>query len=104
MRFVEEVELLSVEMNRVLQFFQWQASWWRSIGDTWTHAPITSEMRREGLIGYANRQAAMRESLTAHFRRLWSTAPTVIAKAQAEMAVPLSNAVDGSGFPLVNVS
>lgn len=86
MRFVEEVELLSVEMTRVLQFFQWQAGWWRSIGDTWTHTTMKTEMRREGLVGYAKRQVAMRDSLSAHFVRLWSSVPTIMLKAQGDIA------------------
>ncbi|KAF9461409.1 hypothetical protein BDZ94DRAFT_1221539 [Collybia nuda] len=111
MRFVEEVELLSVEMMRVLQFFQWQAGWWRSIGSTWNHATVKSDMRREGLIGYAKRQAAMRDSLSAHFVWLWSMVPRIMAKVQGDIAegqadimakaqaetTPLRNIVEDAG-------
>lgn len=97
---MEEVELLSVEMARVLQFFQWQAGWWRSIGDSWTQTARKSEMQREGLVGYAKRQAAMRDSLAAQFLQLWSTVPTLMAKARVDMAEPLSPLVEDPGSSL----
>ncbi|KAF9467072.1 hypothetical protein BDZ94DRAFT_1329986 [Collybia nuda] len=35
MRFIEEIELLSVEMAWVIHFLKWRATWWRSFSKTW---------------------------------------------------------------------
>lgn len=83
-------------MTRVLQFLQWQAGWWRSIGDT-SNVATRSEMQREGLVGYANRQAALRDSLAAHFSQLWSAVPKIVMKAHASTAQTPSDVVDDSG-------
>lgn len=68
MRFSEEVELLLEENRRILQFFQWQESWWLAKAEQkcdW------SPIRCEGSRAYALRQAALREDLRGHFSHMW---------------------------------
>lgn len=68
MRWSEEVDLLSEEMRRVLAFLEWQAEWWvtqreRRIG-------LTPE-QAEGVIAYAERQAALRLAMRSRFKSNW---------------------------------
>ncbi|KAF8170553.1 hypothetical protein BJ912DRAFT_933216 [Pholiota molesta] len=75
-RFTEEVSLLTEEMMRVQRFFAWKASDWESKADVtaWQSGDSMSEMRAEGLIAYAKRQAGM---------YLWKDVPAYIARMQA---------------------
>lgn len=68
MRFSEEVELLLEENRRILQFFQWQESWWLIKAERKGDIP---PMRREGSRAYALRQAALRAGLRGHFTHMW---------------------------------
>ncbi|KAG1796861.1 hypothetical protein EV424DRAFT_1475159 [Suillus variegatus] len=58
MRWAKEVELLKEEMQRILQFFKWDAQCWdkRGLEDA-LHDVDDDE--REGLIAYAKRQASL---------------------------------------------
>lgn len=68
MRFSEEVELLLEENRRVLQFFQWQESWWLAKGEQTGNMSL---MQCEGSRAYALRQAALRAGLRGHFSHMW---------------------------------
>ncbi|KAF8062351.1 hypothetical protein FPV67DRAFT_1563697 [Lyophyllum atratum] len=83
MRFTEEVELLSEEMERVLRFFKWQQESWRAKAEYCTP-------RGEGLRGYAERQAAVREAMSACFAKLWLQAPGFIQQAREQIAAAAS--------------
>jgi hypothetical protein len=74
MRFTEEVELLQEEMERVLRYLEWQEGWWHTKGLCMGWESLTKESA-EGLHGYAERQAALRRSLQAHFTALWKDVP-----------------------------
>ncbi|KAG1731230.1 uncharacterized protein EDB91DRAFT_1058930, partial [Suillus paluster] len=54
MCWAEEIELLQEEMQRVLQFFNWQANWWDKQQDQLVCETVA---QHEGLIAYANKQA-----------------------------------------------
>jgi hypothetical protein len=72
MRYTEEVQLLQEEMRRVLAFLQWQANWWREQGNRRSHAPIALDSEEaEGLLAYAERQAALRLLLHDRFKHMW---------------------------------
>lgn len=70
MRWAEEIELLHEEMQRVLQFLDWQAEWWDKQQDR-RNCEMTAE--RKGLVAYANKQANIRRRLASRFRLLWAT-------------------------------
>ncbi|KAF8233705.1 hypothetical protein L208DRAFT_1014137, partial [Tricholoma matsutake] len=72
MQFREEVELLTEEMLRVLQFLTWQEQWWKTKGQLDMGGPA---MNSGGLHAYAERQAALRCSLREHFAGMWSDIP-----------------------------
>jgi hypothetical protein len=68
MRWSEEVDLLQEEMRRVLQFFDWQATWWNSQKERRLAEPAEE---RDGLRAYAARQGSLRRNFHWHFSRLW---------------------------------
>ncbi|KAG2365204.1 hypothetical protein BDR07DRAFT_1449868 [Suillus spraguei] len=77
--WAEEVDLLQEEMRQVLQFFNWQANWWKGQGvlQVYESAPCNGEepgtaARDEGLRAYASQQANIRHRLAAHFRSIWA--------------------------------
>ena len=72
MRFSEEVELLVEESHRVLQFFQWQESWWLAKAEP---KEDMSVMQSEGLRAYALHQATLHADLRKHFRHVWRFVP-----------------------------
>ncbi|KAM6493722.1 hypothetical protein JOM56_010083 [Amanita muscaria] len=76
MRFSEEVELLLEEMRRVLQFFEWQESWWLDKAEQ--KNDLMSTMRTEGLQAYAMRQATLRADLCKHFSHMWQYIPAYV--------------------------
>lgn len=86
MRFTEEVQLLQEEMMRVLRFFRWQESWWRSNGPLIESKKDISNMRAEGLHAYAERQAALRYALHSHFQYLWRNVPGYVKLVTDSMA------------------
>ncbi|KAH9829413.1 uncharacterized protein C8Q71DRAFT_888932 [Rhodofomes roseus] len=71
-RFTEEGQLLEEEMRRVVQFYEWQASWWRARMDSWEGR---SAEHREGLVAYARRQADLRVSMKALCQKAWASGP-----------------------------
>jgi hypothetical protein len=77
MRFTEEVELLEEEMACVLRFFEWQEDWWQKKGQCEGWETLTP-MRAEGLRGYAERQAALRQALHVNFSQMWQDIPRFV--------------------------
>jgi hypothetical protein len=73
MRWMEEVELLSEEMHRILAFFLWEVGWWK--GKAYGRASSMTGEELEGAVAYAERQAAIRMQLHAHFSHLWRFVP-----------------------------
>jgi hypothetical protein len=68
-RYAEEHGLLQDEMRRVCAYFEWKASWWR---DRRRVGRVDASQRvKAGLDSYAEKQAAMLESLRAQFIGLW---------------------------------
>ncbi|KAJ8579221.1 hypothetical protein M405DRAFT_939239 [Rhizopogon salebrosus TDB-379] len=68
MRWSEEVELLEEEMQRVLRFLRWHATWWKEQAH---RRACEKSADTEGLQAYALRQADLRESLRERFMLLW---------------------------------
>ncbi|KAF8888032.1 hypothetical protein BD779DRAFT_1611372 [Infundibulicybe gibba] len=77
-RFTEEVELLMEEMRRVQRFLVWQEEFWITKGSVEGWGEM-STMRTEGLVAYANRQAALRCALNAHFSNIWASSSTYVS-------------------------
>lgn len=89
---MEEVELLTEEMGRVIRFFGWEVQRWeerisRCVGE--------SSANMEGLRAYAARQADIRRRLAGHFRGLWAPylpqtleLPLPIISPQGELQLP----------------
>ncbi|KAG1875869.1 hypothetical protein C8R48DRAFT_745561 [Suillus tomentosus] len=67
-RWQEEIQLLLVEMQRVLAFLAWEARQWDKRA---TLRMVERSEYAEGLIAYANRQAAIRRGLSASFLGMW---------------------------------
>ncbi|KAG2746553.1 hypothetical protein P692DRAFT_201658994, partial [Suillus brevipes Sb2] len=68
MRWKEEVELLQEEMQRILQFFDWEAMLWdERANQSWSEGPA----EREGRIAYARRQPALRRALSVTCHSSW---------------------------------
>ncbi|KAM6493543.1 hypothetical protein JOM56_011677 [Amanita muscaria] len=67
-RWEEEVMLTTEEMRRVISYFEWKASWWRTQGPQRTGLDVDVE---EGVTAYAAKQAylseRMAESCGAHW-------------------------------------
>ncbi|KAG1854315.1 hypothetical protein C8R48DRAFT_609911, partial [Suillus tomentosus] len=64
----EEIQLLLVEMQRVLAFLAWEARQW---DERATLRMVERSEYVEGLIAYANCQAAIRRGLSASFSGMW---------------------------------
>lgn len=77
-RWEEEVELLTEEMRRILQFFEWEAHRWNELGKECAIEPADS--LREGLIAYAARQASLRRALSRSFSASWADTLTFVAE------------------------
>lgn len=80
-RFTEEVSLLSEEMVRVTRFLTWKASEWEEKTDVAGWGAM-SDMRTEGYVAYAKRQAALYLSLRRHFISLWEGVPAHLMRMQ----------------------
>ena len=55
-------------MRRVIEFLRWRAKWW--IDRAYNHT-INDKSTSEGLVSYANRQAALQLALAASFQSKW---------------------------------
>ncbi|KAF8151299.1 hypothetical protein B0H34DRAFT_709445 [Crassisporium funariophilum] len=86
MRFTEEVALLVEEMERVLRFFKWQQESWRAKAEHWSQSAVGGTPRGEGLQAYAERQAALRGDLSAHFSKMWLPLKSYIEQAHQRIA------------------
>lgn len=60
-------------------------------------------MRIEGLTAYAERQAALRASLRAHFAHLWEGIPALIAQAKADISLAATTLTRALATPSVPV-
>ncbi|KAF7334322.1 CxC2 domain-containing protein [Mycena sanguinolenta] len=72
-RWREEVLLLQEEMVRCLRTLEWQAKIWdgRAAAEHYNGKVAYAPAHLEGARAYAARQAAVRRTLAARFRRLW---------------------------------
>ncbi|KAG1821349.1 hypothetical protein EV424DRAFT_1511830 [Suillus variegatus] len=75
-RWLEEIQLLRVEMHRVLAFFAWEANCWDKRA---TLRIVDWSEDTEGLTAYAKRQAAIRRALSAHFSEMWSNVGVLVS-------------------------
>lgn len=67
-RWREDILLLEDEMRRVIEYFEWKATWWRK------QAARCSELAtalQRGLGAYAEFQASIFERLASHCAKLW---------------------------------
>jgi tRNA splicing endonuclease len=75
------------EMNQTLQFFVWKAADWRKKGVV-ASTEDAPKGYGEGLKAYAERQAALCQSLHDVFRLKWKGVPSIIQAATEEMERP----------------
>jgi hypothetical protein len=73
-RWQEEITLLTEEMRRVLRYFEWKASWWRTQQDRRSQASVDV---RDGVAAYAQKQTTVVNKLARSFASKWY--PTLIA-------------------------
>ncbi|KAF7341809.1 CxC2 domain-containing protein [Mycena sanguinolenta] len=74
-RWTEEVDLLEEEMRRILVFMGWRAGWWRGLAES---RAVDGLGMKEGFIAYAERQAAIQDSMKARFTHDWRDVATWI--------------------------
>ncbi|KAG2093898.1 uncharacterized protein F5147DRAFT_747869 [Suillus discolor] len=74
-RWSKEVLLLLEEMRRVIEFFKWQAKWWKDRG---TAAIFVKPAHQEGGLAYAARQAHIRLTMVKHVQELWVAVPSIV--------------------------
>ncbi|TDL13652.1 hypothetical protein BD410DRAFT_817279 [Rickenella mellea] len=76
LRYGEEVDLLTEEMRRTLQWLLARSDFWttRSLPAMWSDK-VTSVQSQNGLIAYAHRQAAIYLGLGAQFAKMWKSVP-----------------------------
>ena len=67
-RWTEELLILQEEMRRVIRFQEWRAAWWREQASVRNEADAAL---LSGLVGYANKQAAICERLAAKCAFHW---------------------------------
>jgi hypothetical protein len=100
MRLMEELGLLEEEKRRILQFLTWHAGWW---DEQMTNRPCeptneverqpgavylpSGEAYREGIVAYANRQAARLRKLADLFEDQWVDMDEFISMGRAVMGV-----------------
>ncbi|KAH7905404.1 hypothetical protein BJ138DRAFT_1230024 [Hygrophoropsis aurantiaca] len=94
-RWTEEVQLLSEEMRRTLEFLNWQANWWDERARS-RIALLSGETECEGMIAYANRQTTLRHSLITKFQTLWHDVPAMVASGPSVDVDAVSPDVDES--------
>ncbi|KAF7982376.1 hypothetical protein HWV62_29126 [Athelia sp. TMB] len=67
-RWVEEVTLLTEEMQHVLRFLTWRSHWWMEQESEWDG--LNADVA-DGLRAYARRQAESYTRILEHFRTQW---------------------------------
>ncbi|KAG1741216.1 hypothetical protein EDD22DRAFT_786755 [Suillus occidentalis] len=72
----EEIQLLLVEMQHMLAFLTWEARQW---DERATLRMVEQLEFVEGLIAYANRQAAIRRALSASFSGMWRNVGALVS-------------------------
>lgn len=95
MRFLEEVELLATEMDRVLRYFMHREQWW-ILKTLYAPSAVTS-FHQEGLIAYASCQAALCIALRENFFQLWHHVPDTLKKLYKELEVYKTSSSAGAG-------
>ncbi|KIM75537.1 hypothetical protein PILCRDRAFT_78724, partial [Piloderma croceum F 1598] len=68
-RWNEEVVLLNEEMRRVIEYCGWKASWWKQQASQ--RGDVSPELA-EGLLAFAEEQAAMEDSIAIRFASQWA--------------------------------
>lgn len=68
-RWNEEVVLLDEEMRRVIEYCGWKASWWKQQASQ--RGDVSPELA-EGLLAFAEEQAAMEDSIAVRFASQWA--------------------------------
>lgn len=86
-RYQEEIKLVEEEMNRTLRFFVWKAADWHKKGAV-SRTEDAPSGYVEGLKAYAERQAALCQSLHDAFSLQWKGVPSLIRAAREEMEKP----------------
>ena len=76
---MEEVELGSEEMTRVLKFYAYKVQEWTTRGET---TPEMTSFQADAQRAYAHRQASMYLSLQARCATLWRDVPAYINRMQ----------------------
>ncbi|KAG1741361.1 hypothetical protein EDB19DRAFT_1895127 [Suillus lakei] len=75
MRWAEEVDLLQEEMQRVVQFLEWDAQRW----DNWGKGNTLQDADKcEGRTAYAKRQGVLRRMLAKSFESSWADTLTLV--------------------------
>ncbi|KAG1760000.1 hypothetical protein EDD22DRAFT_980836 [Suillus occidentalis] len=74
-RWLEEIQLLLVEMRCVLAFFAWEAKCW---DEQQILREVDQSEYAEGLMAYAKRQAAVRCALSTSFSEMWSNVGALV--------------------------
>lgn len=78
--------LLIEEMRRVLRFLEYRSTWWKEQEVDWEGVDSTMSDR---LKVYALRQAAMCDSIAAHFQRKWAETDVAAVRQAAAIAKSL---------------
>ncbi|KAK7451769.1 hypothetical protein VKT23_012448 [Stygiomarasmius scandens] len=71
-RGIEEVMLLKEEMRRVSKFLEWKENWWRERAKLRAQEFGSEAAMKEGLSGYAIKQAILYRELAIAFRAIWT--------------------------------
>ncbi|KAJ7251255.1 hypothetical protein C8J57DRAFT_1078120 [Mycena rebaudengoi] len=97
MRWTEEVDLLEVEMERILQFLQWRSDWWVGLVDL--HPEVVKDPSlREGYTAYAHRQAKIHSDLRRRFEGDWTDVAALIATHRGQLGtIPEDEEEEGEG-------
>ncbi|KAJ7239435.1 hypothetical protein C8J57DRAFT_1564870, partial [Mycena rebaudengoi] len=83
MRWTEEVDLLEVEMWRILQFLRWRRDWWQELlPDPDLLADLSL---KEGYSAYAHRQTTIHDGLRERFAVDWKDVAVLIAAHRAQL-------------------
>lgn len=96
-RWSEEVLLLTEEMRRVIQYFDWKSKWWLVQRDRRTDAHPDV---RYGIKAYAEKQAAMFCDMGKAFARRWHP---LLVKNNIPVDWPDEYTPDQTHLPLASV-
>lgn len=102
-RWEEEVELLQLEMDRAVMFFEWKANWWK---DRVGSRPSVRTDIRSGLDSYARQKEGMYRLYALSCRAYWRLALTScgLTDLWPESAVADATVASGSSSSLATVA